>query len=601
MKGVTPFDSVLVTPDQSRRFERQVQQLLHETVREFDTHVSLCESSKNPLHDKWQWKPLKTHEGLSVFKERQPTHSELNPLPTRTTKTSADSTSSTTDKPTAAVAMAAYTPEMAMVMSNATAPGCSSVASTLVTGHVDGSLSGVLYGLLAVDTAELQLRLRYMADTEMLDSTMLSCIQAPTATDPFQFVGLQWVVRGEASRVKASGKRPRDFVLLVASGVLQHKTQEIGYYLCQSVELQECGELESQGLTRGWLSTCSLFTQVKDSSQVNVFSRGFADFKGKLQDYQATNMMMTLMLNAVAEAATCGQSKKLSWLMHFKGAAAEFRRLHPQSTSSASRCGICERKFGVLHSVAACNLCQVNMCSRCRVSRELSFVKRKDPAPNGRHLEEGGQVRCMTVVLCKNCKMNASHLDAKAMACREVQASYGTHEMTQTAPVTVQTPAQARSSEHSHSSETKMRFWTPGTDTAKLRDGGVVAWTPKTDDKEEVAKPKVMIGRMDSSKSKLESSVSSFTSTLPSPRDRDSQEDSSFELTPYQPQYVSEAPEIPYSYTGNKGNSQADLVRRMQELQMKSESVYKFTSQMNANTRFRHQQLDASTSISELD
>ncbi|KAK1933589.1 hypothetical protein P3T76_011803 [Phytophthora citrophthora] len=592
MKGVTPFDSVLVSSDQFRRFERKIQQLLDETLREFDTHISLCKSNKNPLQDKWQWKPLKTHEGLSVFKERQPTHPELNPLASRTPKTSTDSSSSSSNRPTTAVAMAAYTPEMAMVMSNAAAPGSSSVASTVVTGHVNGSLSDVLYGLLAVDTADLQLQLRYMTDAEVLDSTMLNCIQPPTATDPFRFVGLQWIVRGESSRVKASGKRPRDFVLLVASGVVQHKSQEIGYYLCQSVELQECGELELQGLTRGWLSTCSLFTEVNGTSQVNVFSRGFADFKGKLQDYQAANMMTTLVLNGLADAATCGQSKKLNWLLHFKGAAAEFRRLHPQSASSGSRCGICERKFGVLHSAAACNLCQVNMCSRCRVSRELSFVKRRDPVANGLNWEEGqagGQVRSMTVVLCKNCKMNANHMDAKTMASREVQGGSGAQEMV--ALVAVPTPVQAK---QSHSSETKMSFWTP--DSAKQQT--LVAWTPGTD-KQDTVKNKAM----DSGRSKLESSVSSFASTLPSPRDQDSQEDSSFELTPYQPQYVREDPEISYTYTGNNG-TQADLVRRMQELQMKSESVYKFTSQMNANTRFRHQQFEAPatrTSISELD
>ncbi|KAG1687367.1 hypothetical protein DVH05_005239 [Phytophthora capsici] len=574
MKGVTPFDSVLVTADQAHRFERKTQQLLGETLREFDTHVSLCTNNKNPLHDKWQWKPLKTHEGLSVFKERQPTHPELNPL----------ASSSASDRPTTAVAMAAYTPEMAMVMSKATAPGSSSIASTLVTGHVNGSLSDVLYGLLAVDTADLQLQARYMIDAELLDTTMLSCIRSPSATDPFGFVGLQWVVRGESSRVKANGKRPRDFVLLVASGVVEHKSQEMGYYLCQSVELQECVELELQGLTRGWLSTCSLFTQVKESSQVNVYSRGFADFKGKLQDYQAANMMTTLALNGLADAATCGQSKKLNWLLHFKGAAAEFRRLHPQSKASAGRCGICERKFGVLHSVAACNLCQVNMCSRCRVSRELSFVKRKDPVANGLNWEEGqagGQVRCMTVVLCKNCKVNANHMDAKAMACREVPGASGAQEA---ALVAVQTRVKQ---------SPKVSFWTP--DTAKQQT--IVPWTPGTD-KQDVVKPKVVSNRVDSGRSKLESSVSSFASTLPSPRDQDSQEDSSLELTPYQPQYVRQ--EMSYTYTSTNG-AQADLVRRMQELQMKSESVYKFTSQMNANTRFRHQQFEARTSISELD
>ncbi|ETI38805.1 hypothetical protein F443_15558 [Phytophthora nicotianae P1569] len=637
MKGVTPFATVHITSEQAHRYECQARQLLDDTLREYNTHVVECNKGKNPLQDKWQWKPLKTHEGLHVYKERQPTHPELNPITNRASKTSVSSASdhsatSVTERPTKAVAMAAYTPEMAHTASSAAVTGSSSIASVAVTGHIDGSLNDVLYGLIATDTAELQLRLRYMTDAEVLGTAMISCIQTPSSEKPFRFLGIQWLVRGEASRVKSSSRRPRDFVLLVASGTVLHRvpgaseTQEIGYHLCQSVEMEECGELESQGLTRGWLSTCSVFTPAIKAAQIDVFSRGYVDFKGKMQDYQAAGMMTTMMLAGITEAATCGQSKKLSWLLHFKGAAAEFRRMQPEAKTSSNRCGICERKFGVLSSVASCNLCQVKMCSRCRVSRDLSFVKRRDTATSitqCRSWDEGQpstQVRCLTTVLCKNCKMNASHMDARVMARREVEAGYDHTEMARTAPVGgIQTSVQqARSSlsDSDRDTSTQMRFWAPGTDTNKHRGR-------EDTQLDDVVKPK-LVSRMDSGKSnfsdssvrsKLESSVSSFASTLPSPRDRDSgQEDSSSELTPYQPrqqhqpQYTNEDPEITYTYapqrSANMGSSQADLVRRMQELQMKSESVYQFTSQMNANTRYRHQQFvrsNTSTSISELD
>ncbi|OWZ08964.1 hypothetical protein PHMEG_00018407 [Phytophthora megakarya] len=627
MKGVSPFASVLVTQDQTRRYERQVRRLLDDTLREYDAQVAACNNGKNPLLDKWQWKPLKTHESLNLYKERQPTHPELtiNTAKVSTGSSSGHSSTMTTErpaKPTKAVAMAAYAPETA-VATSAAVPGSSSIASTIVTGHVDGCLNDVMYGLIATDTAELQLRLRYMPDAEVLDTAMISCIQTPSSAEPFQFLGLQWLVRGELSRVKSSARSHRDFVLLVASGVVQHQSHEIGYSFCQSVELPECGELESQGLTRAWLSTCSLFVPVKgNSTQTQVFSRGFADFKGKMQDYHASNMMTSLVLGAVAEAALCGQNKKLGWLLNFKGAAAEFRRMHPEAKTSSNRCGICDRKFGVLTSVHSCNLCQAKMCSRCRVSRDISFVKRSDTTMSitqSRSWDEGhqtgSQVRCLTAVLCKNCKMNASHMDARLMARREVEVAYGLHEMAHTAPVgSAKTPIQqGRSSlgaDHSKSGDTpsQLRFWAAGIDTAANDDikqlNGVI-------------KPKLLLGRMDSDSSdtartKLDSS---FASTLPSPRDRDSsQEESSFELTSYQhrqqyqPQYIEEDPEISYTYTppqsANTTNAQADLVRRMQELQMKSESVYQFTSQMNANTRYRHQQFASSssnTAISELD
>ncbi|KAG6592505.1 uncharacterized protein IUM83_12472 [Phytophthora cinnamomi] len=671
MKGVTPFPAVHVTPDQARRYERQVRQLLDDTIREFDAHVAACGSGKNPLHNKWQWKPLKTQEGLNVYKERQPTHLELNPLTSRSTKSSGGSMSgssvvsmATTDRaarPTKAVAMAAYTPDMATSASSTAVPGSSSVASAVITGRIDGSLSDVMYGLLATDSAELQLRLRYMTDSELLDTAMISTVHPPTAATPFQFIGLQWVLRGESARSKSSARRSRDFVVLVASGVVQHKVpgtmepQEIGYHLCESVEVQECGELVSQGFTRGWLSTCSLFSSAQGgSAQVDIFARGFVDFKGKMQDYQATNMATTLLLAGVSEAATCGQSKKLGWLLNFKGAASEFRRAHPESKASSSRCGICERKFGVLHSTASCSLCRAKICSRCRVSRSLSFVKRLETMismTQSRSWDEGqpnGQVRCLNVILCKNCTMNAGRLDARAIARREIEASYGLDEITHSAPVkigeiSVRRSRNSFSSEHnssSSSSTSQMRFWTPGTDTAKLRgretdQSSTVAWAPGTntaalrgngDDElsdDVIKKPKLLVTRMDSGKSnfsdssaaKTVSSVSSFASTLLSPRDLESsQEEPSFELTTYQPrqhhqpQYADEDSEMIYSYApqrpANTANSRADLVRRMQELQMSAESVYQFTSQMNANTRYRHQSPETSytsTFISELD
>ncbi|KAF4032323.1 hypothetical protein GN244_ATG15823 [Phytophthora infestans] len=603
MRNRDPFAAIHVTSELARRFECQARQLLNDTLREYDTQVDACQKEKNPLHDKWQWKPLKTHEGLNVFRattdasgaklHHQSSFKDfswislwpLGHLIDRAThKGSGDG---------------CVHSEMAHATSSAALTGSSSIASIAITGHIDGTLNDAMYGLVATDTIELQLRLRYMLDAEVLDTAMVSCIQTPSTEEPFRFLGVQWLVRGEPSRVKSSSRHSRDFMLLVASGVVRHRvpgasdTQEVGYYLCQSVDMPACGELENRGLTKGWLSTCSLFTSAKGSSvQIDVFSRGYVDFKGKMQDYQAATMMTNLMLSGVTEAATCGQSKKLSWLLTFKGAAAEFRRMQPEPKTSSNRCGICERKFGVLNSVASCNLCQVKMCSRCR----------------SRSWDEGqasGQVRFTWMPV-------SWHGEKSKLP--------GIDEMARTAPIRYgETPAQqARSSmsnskedsEHSYSRDTttEMCFWTPGSDTNKLRG---------RDDKQlqDVVKPKLLVSRMDSGRSKLESSVSSFASTLPSPRDRDSsQEDSSIELTPFQPrqqhqpQYISEDPEITYTYTpnqtGNVGNSQADLVRRMQELQKKSESVYQFTSQMNANTRYRHHQFvpaNTGTCITELD
>ncbi|KAL7679267.1 hypothetical protein Plhal304r1_c082g0167121 [Plasmopara halstedii] len=496
-----------------------------------------------------------------------------------------------------------------------------------------------MYGAIATDTAELQLRLRYMTDTDMLDTAMISCLQMPSNDKPFRFLGVQWLVRGEPSRVKTSSRHHREFVLLVASGVVQHrvsatKIQEIGYHLYQSVKLEECLKDSSSDITRGWISTCTLFVPTRENTcRIDVFSRGFADFKGKMQDYQATNMMTTLMLAGITEATTCGQNKKLSWLLNFLNAAQDFRQRHLDSKRSLKRCGICDRKFNVLTSVASCDLCLINVCSRCRVSHDLGMIRRNYSSHSITQSKIGsenqyvnGQVQCLPATLCKNCKMNASHMDARNMARRDVEAGYSLNETMSTKEESILTMDQRTKPTSSSSKAENIDFGkyigTLGTtDNVNVRrcdrfvelgaTGTNVSRSCSAVQLIDTVKPEAMACRIEkSSTTILETSngfdlESSFASTIPSQQDRDSNFDEScFEVTTYrsrlqhQPQYASEDPVY-------VDCSQADLIRRMQQLQMKSESVYQFTSQMNANTQYRYQQampFDCrSSSISELD
>ncbi|CAI5744440.1 unnamed protein product [Peronospora destructor] len=504
-----------------------------------------------------------------------------------------DSAVCVTEKSTTAWTMAAYTPEITRSMSSAAVTGSSSIASVVVVGHIDGSLSDVMYGLVATDTAELQLRLRYMVDPEVLSTAMVSCIQLPSAAEPFRFMGVQWVVRGEASRTNSSSRRLRDFVLLVASGVVRHKVpgwqeaQEIGYHLCQSVEMPEC---ENHGHVRGWLSTCSLFTLADESSpQIDVFSRGYADFKGKMQDYQAATMMNSLMLAGITEAALCGQSKKLSWLLSVKGAAAEFRKMQPEAKSASKCCGICERKFGVLHSVASCVFCQLKICSRCRVRRDLSFVKRQD-------------------VVLSNIQSKSWNEDQATRQKAMPKIPAEDHFCTLSRGRSIVTSGE------------ETCFWTADTNTVNVR--GRVSTSTLHEPHHDIMDVKGILNRLDSGEAScLESTVNldcSLTSTLSSPRDRDSsQEESSSEVV--RCMYQSQQQHLPISYTvecpkiictrsnevsASAGRYQADLMRRMQELQKSAESVYQFTSKLSANTSYRHEQLMAltsQTSILELD
>lgn len=518
--------------------------------------------------------------------------------------------------------MAAYAPEMVLPATSAAVTGSSSIASMAVVGHLEGSLNDVMYGLVATDTDALQLRLRCMVDPEVLETAMISCIELPSDTDPFNFVGVQRVVRGEASRMKSKSRRPREFVLLVASGIVWHQGQEIGYYLCQSVEMQACKPCH---LPRGWLSTCSLFTLADErSAQTDVFSRGYVDFKGKMQDYQATKMMSSLMLAGVTEAPSCGRSKKLSWLLNTNGAAEEFRRKLPEANSASTSCGICERKFGVLHSVSSCVLCEVKICSRCCVSRDLGFVDRQDVDRSRIHRaswDEGhqgsGQVRCQTVLLCKKCKMNTCHMDASVMARREVEAGHGRMRAASIGDA-VNSSRMSLSCSRSESNRSwigegiaQSCLWTPGTNAAKLRRT-TLSCKPR-DDQLEVVQTHVALNRMDSGNSCSSDSTTynySFASTLSSQQDRgSSQEEFSIDLIREtylsRPQYIESPKETDAcSHEANVNAGQYDFMRRLQELQKNAESVYQYTSTMSAKTCCQNEEFVtpySGVSISELD
>ncbi|CAI5736201.1 unnamed protein product [Hyaloperonospora brassicae] len=675
MKGATPFPAVHVTPAEAHSYRCQVRQLLDETLRDFDAHVTARASGRSLLLDKWQWKRLKSLEGLCSYQERHPTHPQLTEaLASRRSSSSLSQSSlgslssyasaaehfGPPSVPTNAVAMAAFTPELTPSASSSSAavPGASSVASVAVEGQLPGPLDDVMYGLAASDTAALHLRESYMPDPALLDAAVLCSIDRPSATTPFQCLGIHWLVRGAAARSKAGARRPRDFVVVVASGVVRHRVpgrahaQAVGYALRQSIERSECGTLEARGLTRGWLSSCALFTAGDGRSSsgpyVDVFARAFADFKGSMQDHQAASKLHTYVLAGLVDAAACGQSKKLGRLLAARDTTAAFGADRP-----TGRCAICDRKFGVLSPALSCDLCRTPVCSRCRVARDLSLVKRSDAAADSSNRNSSsrrkrrsadhapsGWLEKRSVTLCKNCKVNASHADARvvarqeAAACDEEEAVDDDDEADASVAWTPGRRWDAFGRSKSDDSVTGDR-WSDSDERRQSRCSAYEATASvrgSYDDRpmfEERTKTSADLRRSDSGKS--------FASTLPVADDQDREEAASHrELARlagasrpppppppphlylqqqqlcYQPRYGGEAPELSCtsfsrqcrSQLSSSGTAPADLMRRMQELQMNAESVYQFTSKMNASTRFRHEPLvdrRSILSISELD
>ncbi|KAG3092843.1 hypothetical protein PI124_g11534 [Phytophthora idaei] len=313
------FPPLTLSTEQESQFRHLARGLVRETLAHFNTFDRLPKDQRDLTKHK-RWKTVKTRDNLTVFKERDP--------PKIITGTSFD------------------TPEHQRLAEDEW-----QMPKLLVgIGSIVGSLDDVMYGVVTPDAESMLLK---------------------------------------AGIVRSS----------LVDGTSRHIAG-----LLHSVDLDGYGALPGRSLTRGRISSCTIFRETQDGKRVDVYVRGYVEQHGKLLDSMALKAASTGFLSSW-NAVECGHVKKLMWfvknphLVAWREEAAARARgpdartpvrshdstsfddpsgVHLRNLSLASpndRCGgTCGRKLKKVSSVGLCSLCQVPMCSKCRVTKKLAYA-----------------------------------------------------------------------------------------------------------------------------------------------------------------------------------------------------------------------------------
>lgn len=357
------FPPLVLTAEQEHKFEQLARGLVRETLAHFDA-LDKLPPHKRDLAKQRRWKAVKTRENLTVYKERDPPKT----------------LSTTSFGPPEHRRLADDDWQMPKLL--------------VGVGSIVGSLEDVMYGVVTPD-AESMLLKASIVRSSLVDGAVLAQIAVPTPDEPYKFLGIKWFVKGPPATLR-SFVQPRDLVFVEFTGVhTRSNGDRIGYQLLHSVDLEGYGAMPERSLTRGRISSCTIFRETQDGRRVDVYVRGYVEQHGKLLDSVALKAASTGFLSSW-NAVECGHVKKLMWfvenphLVTWRDEAAARARgsrspavdnsggFHLRSLSvsrSRDRCGgTCGRKLKKVSSVGLCSLCQVPMCSKCRVTKKLSYA-----------------------------------------------------------------------------------------------------------------------------------------------------------------------------------------------------------------------------------
>ncbi|KAF4315252.1 hypothetical protein JM18_009432 [Phytophthora kernoviae] len=270
--GVIPFVPLRLTYEEQERCQELTLQLLDRTLRSYDERNAISHSS--PRHhsslDSARWKRHKTQPNASLYSERDHgVHRDLH------------------------------------------MPGDKWESPTvlLAVGTIQGTLDDVMLGLVTQTFGEIRIRAASIASHDVSGAT-LAKLSGPTEEDPFQSLSIQWMV-GEQGWPLSMIVRPRDFVILAASGVITRSNGDrIGYDLIQPASLPQCPPLPKP-MTRGKLMYGALYGEKQDGT-VDVYIQLYVETMGHILDTLVMNAMWIACLG-FWEAPRLAQEKKLQW------------------------------------------------------------------------------------------------------------------------------------------------------------------------------------------------------------------------------------------------------------------------------------------------
>ncbi|KAL4134278.1 hypothetical protein PRIC2_004587 [Phytophthora ramorum] len=271
----------------------------------------------------------------------------------------------------------------------------------LAAGTIDSTLDEVMFGLAAPDFAAMRVRSEVLAN-QSVDGAVLAQLAGPTEADPFQFMGVLWLV-GEQSWPLNIVVRPRDFVIVFATGVITRSNGErIGYEVVQSIDLPQCPEL-LKPMIRGKLMHGAIYKE-QQVGTVDVYIQMYAETHGRILDKIVATAMWESALG-FWRAPRLSELKKLQW---WKEQASS-----NGCNTEATQCNSCLKKSRAsswrrsahLSAHNTCILCTTPVCSSCRVKRTLKMPS-----------EHSGKLLDIHVVVCPACMRFVLELSPSAIA-----------------------------------------------------------------------------------------------------------------------------------------------------------------------------------------
>ncbi|KAE9343868.1 hypothetical protein PR003_g8762 [Phytophthora rubi] len=378
---------------QAEQIKLMVQQTLAETLAEYEAH----QHKQRRLLPRSHYKTVKKVENLVCYRQRSGVTPEQAPV---SRPSSVHTNSASRTSPTAVYASASDS---------------DAIPKLVTVGTMVGTLDDVMLGLLATDATSTFIRASY-TNEELLDAELLHCIESPTPEKPFQFCGVKWHVV-ELTKITSN----RDFVFVEASGVIDRPNGErVGYHIMHSVDLPGLGELlEKYQVLRARVMSCHLFRQLQNNT-VDVYMKGLVDPRGHMPAAVAIASTVSALLK-LGQAVECSHSKKLEHLLELKSAGLSSRVSHMsirssgsfrsmKANGSAKPCAVCSTTLHLFRSVAHCELCSKAVCSRCRVTRRLSYCV----GPKA--------LKQKNTIFCTTCVARGSAYSAADVARAEVSA-----------------------------------------------------------------------------------------------------------------------------------------------------------------------------------
>lgn len=354
--------TIKTTPREHEEAKELVDHMLAHTVLEFEKFVY---RDKNHV-DARIWKAIGSRDRLKVYKQREGgiTHA------VRTQRLD-----SMSELPSDSIAAA-------------TQPG-----SLMMSGYWPGKVENAMYAVVTKSQEELALVVIYLHE-DVADCAILNTMEAPTADEPYRFLGYKFFVR--KSPTNAHIVKNRDSLYLEYCGMTTTSQGErIGFHIMHSVDLPGFPDLKPRNSVRAIQSVRYIYRQ-KSENIVEIFMLGNMNISGTLGGLKPISSFFTAdTLFGIARLVDCAEAKRLTDLVR----ARQQRIGLLQPKEKGTECTICRqrKKLFKTSSLTECTTCGQFVCGRCWLYKKI-FVSDSD----------GILGKFYKVCVCKTCVLAAN-------------------------------------------------------------------------------------------------------------------------------------------------------------------------------------------------